>query len=391
VFFPANKRFSRLLGESLNSGLRFLGLAVVLALAGCGSGSNTNATPPPPAGANSAAATDGEYIAPDSKGVQTITVSESPIPDYLELPAHIEPDPTHVVRVFAPAGGRIVEMKVRPWDHVEKGATLALLDSSDLARAVADYHKARVDNEVKQKALARANDLYDHHAIAEKDFQQAQGDAQMSQAEVDAAREQIKVFGMDPDRATNQLRVAAPRTGIVLDIGAASGEFSTALAAAQPLCTIADISEIWAMGDMYEKDYTAAKPGEAAQVTLNAYPGQHWAGRVSVVSGEVDATTHTLHLRVVLPNPDGRIKPAMFGSIRILRSSANGILVPASAVIREGNHSYVYIGKGNNRYQRRDVTLGRTVDGSMEVVSGLLAGDIIVSEGALLLRSAEQS
>ena len=375
----------------MNSGLRFLGLAAVLALAGCGSGSNTNATAPPPAGTNSAAAADGEYIAPDAKGVQTITVGQAPIPDYLELPAHIEPDPTRVVHVFAPAGGRIVEMKVRPWDRVEKGATLALLDSSDLARAVADYHKARVDNEVKQKALTRANDLFEHHAIAEKDFQQAQGDAQMSQAEMDAAREQIKVFGMDPDQATTQLRVAAPRSGIVLDVGAATGEFSTALAAAAPLCTIADISEVWAMGDMYEKDFTSAKPGEAAQVTLNAYPGQHWSGRVGVVSGEVDAATHTLHLRVVLPNPDGRIKPAMFGSIRILRSSTTGILVPASAVIREGNHSYVYIGKGNSHYERRDVTLGRTVDASMEVVSGLRAGDTIVSEGALLLRSAGQS
>lgn len=196
---------------------------------------------------------------------------------------------------------------------------------------------------------------------------------------------------MDPDQATTQLRVAAPRSGMVLDIGAATGEFSTALSAAAPLCTIADISEVWAMGDMYEKDFTSAKPGEAAQVTLNAYPGQHWSGRVGVVSGEVDAATHTLHLRVVLPNPDGRIKPAMFGSIRILRSSTTGILVPASAVIREGNHSYVYIGKSNNRYQRRDVTLGRTVDGSMEVVSGLRVGDTIVSEGALLLRSAGQS
>jgi cobalt-zinc-cadmium efflux system membrane fusion protein len=284
-----------------------------------------------------------------------------------------------------------MEMQVRPWDHVEKGATLALLDSSDLSRAVADYHKARIDNEVKQKALTRANDLLEHHAIAEKDFQQAQGDAQMSQAEVEAAREQIKVFGMDPDQATTQLRVAAPRSGIVLDIGAATGEFSTALAAAQPLCTIADISEVWAMGDIYEKDFTSAKPGEAAQVTLNAYPDQRWSGRVSVVSGAVDAATHTLHLRVVLPNPDGRIKPAMFGSIRILRSSTTGILVPASAVIREGNHSYVYIGKSNNHYERRDVTLGRTVDGSMEVVSGLRAGDTVVSEGALLLRSAEQS
>ena len=118
-----------------------------------------------------------EYVAPDSKGIQTEAARTSAIPDYLDLPAHIEPDPTRVVHVFAPAGGRIVEMKVRPWDHVEKGQTLATLESSDLARAVADYHKALADHQVKQKALARAQDLLEHNAIAEKDFQQAQGDA----------------------------------------------------------------------------------------------------------------------------------------------------------------------------------------------------------------------
>ena len=89
----------------------------------------------------------------DSKGIQTRIARTSTVPEYLDLPAHIEPDPTRVVHVFAPAGGRITEMKVRPWDRVEKGQTLATLESSDLARAVADYHKALVDNQVKQKAL----------------------------------------------------------------------------------------------------------------------------------------------------------------------------------------------------------------------------------------------
>ena len=179
-------------------------------------------------------------------------------------------------------------------------------------------------------------------------------------------------------------------TGIVTDIGAASGEFSTALAAPAPLCTIADISTVWAVGDIFEKDLAAAKSGEAATVTLNAYPGQQWTGRVSVISDTVDPITRTLHLRVILPNPGDRIKPSMFGSIRVLRSSNSGILLPASAVVREGNDSYVYVGKGNGRFERRNVTLGRSVDGSLEILSGLRPGDTIISQGALLLRAAAQ-
>src|SRR5271155_3079680 len=200
----------------MKSAVLLLGLSFLFLGGGCGSSGNgaTQAHPD----ANSTDTPGTEYVPPDAKGVQTMTVKAAPIPDYLDLPAHIEADPTRVVHVFAPAGGRIVEMKVRPWDHVEKGQTLAVLESSDLARAVADYHKALVDNQVKQKALARSKDLLDHLAISEREYQQAEGDAEQAQAEVEAAREQVQVFGMDPDHASTQLVVKAPRTGIVLDV-----------------------------------------------------------------------------------------------------------------------------------------------------------------------------
>ena len=372
----------------MNRVILILGLIMSVAAAGCGD-ANSSAQTQPAVPANDGASA--EYVAPDAKGVKTMTVSKTAIPEYLDLPAHVEADPTRVVHVFAPAGGRITEMRVRPWDHVAQGQTLAMLESSDLARAVADYHKALADNQVKQKALSRSQDLLEHHAVAEKDFQQAQGDAQMSQAEVQAAREQVQVFGMDPDRASTQLLVKAPRSGVVLDVGASSGEFSQALAAAAPLCTIADITTVWAVGDIYEKDLAIAKSGQAAQVTLNAYPDEHWSGRVGVVSSAVDPTTRTLHVRVVLPNTDLRIKPAMFGAIRLLRSSTQGILVPSTSVVREGNDAYVYVSRGNGGFVRRDVKLGRAVDGTLEILSGLNEGDVIVSEGALFLRAAAQS
>jgi len=177
---------------------------------------------------------------------------------------------------------------------------------------------------------------------------------------------------------------------VILDVGASPGEYSNALAAPAPLCTIADISTVWAVGDIYEKDLVAAKTGQEAQVTLDAYPGQTWVGRVSDVSDAVDAVTRALQVRVVLANPKGELKPSLFGTIRLLRSSSPGILLPSDAVIREGNDAYVFVGIGNNRYQRRNVTLGRSIDGSLEIVSGLNPGDTVVSEGALLLRAAPQ-
>src|SRR3984885_11222433 len=193
-------------------------LAAALALVGCSSSRSGDNSAAQASGADAA---NTEIVASDSKGIETQVARVTSIPEYLDLPAHIEPDPTRVVHVFAPAGGRIVEMKVRPWDQVEKGQTLAMLESSDLARAVADYHKAVADGQVKQKALVRAQDLLDHKAISEKDYEQAQGDAQQSQAEGEAAREQVQVFGMDPDHASTELLVKGRRPGVILDIGAA--------------------------------------------------------------------------------------------------------------------------------------------------------------------------
>lgn len=374
----------------MKSRIWLLGLSAAFLAAGCGGSGGTGEQSQADSGAADSSAGSGQYVAPDARGIETVTVKDSPIPEYLELPAHIDPDPTRVVHVFPPATGRIVEMKVRPWDHVQKGETLAVIESADLARAVADYHKAQADNQVKQDELARARDLYEHRAIAEKDLQQAQGDAQMSAAELAATRDQIRELGMDPDHASNQLNVVAPQSGVILDVGASPGEYSNALAAPAPLCTIADISTVWAVGDIYEKDLVAAKTGQEAQVTLDAYPGQTWVGRVSDVSDAVDAVTRALQVRVVLANPKGELKPSLFGTIRLLRSSSPGILLPSDAVIREGNDAYVFLGIGNNRYGRRNVTLGRSIDGSLEIVSGLNPGDTVVSEGALLLRAAPQ-
>ena len=368
--------------------LLLLGLALAVGLSGCGdsSGSAQSSAPSSVNGASS-----GEYMAQDAKGIETMVVRQTTIPEYLDLPAHMEPDPTRVVHVFAPAGGRITEMRVRPWDRVEKGQVLAELESSDLARAVADYHKALVDNQVKQNELARAQDLLNHKAISEREYQQAQGDAQQSAAEVEAVREQIQVFGMDPDHASTQLLVKAPRQGVILDVGAAPGEFSQALSAAAPLATVADITTLWAVGDIYEKDLAVAKSGESAEVTLNAYPGQMWTGRVSVVSSAVDPTTRTLHVRVILPNADLRIKPAMFGTIRLVRSTAQGISVPEAAVVREGNDAYVFVSRGNGQFERRAVKLGRSIDGNLEILGGLKVGETIVSQGAVFLREASHA
>lgn len=371
--------------------MKFASLAVLLAAiigtAGCGGSDSPKAQNSPP----SAAANPDVFVAPEGvKGVQTITVQPRQIPDYLEIPGRVTPDPTRVVHVFPATGGRVIEMRVRPWDRVTKGQTLAILESSDASRAMTDYQKALTDADLKKKTLDRSTDLYAHHAVSEKDLEQAQADARSADAEVKAALDQLHLLGVDPTGASNQLQVVAPRSGVVLDIGAASGELSKSLDAPQPLCTLADLDTVWIEGSLFEKDVKGLRPGTAAQITFSAYPGEKWTGRVSVVGDTVDPTTRTLTVRVVLDNPQLRFKPDMFATVRLLRSFTSGLVLPATAIDREGQKNYVYVGTGNQRFERREVLLGRAVDGSVEVTSGLAAGAVVVSEGAVLLRAATQ-
>ncbi len=372
--------------------LGYIIMVLILLTTGLGTGCNRSNANQPSAEEQTPAKRGAQpvsYVAPDAEGITTAMVKPEPIPSYLDLPAQIQAEPTRVVHVFIPAGGRITEMRVSPGDRVVRGQTLATLDSGDLARAVADYHKALIDNQVKQEALARAKFLFAHSAIARKDLQQAQGDAQMAQAEVQAARAEIQAMGVNPDEPENQLRVVAPRSGVILDIGAAQGEFSNGLSGSQHLCTIADLSTVWAVGDLLERDLSFVKVGDQADLTLVAYPKKTWRGRVSLISSAVDPTTRTLHLRVVLRNEDAMLRPDMYGTLKVLRSTHMGFAVPATSVIREGNSANVYVEQSPGRFRPEAVALGGPVGSdNVEILSGLQSGETIVTQGAVLLRPA---
>jgi len=172
---------------------------------------------------------------------------------------------------------------------------------------------------------------------------------------------------------------------VVTDVSAAPGEFSKSLESANPLITIADLNTVWIVGDVYEKDIAKVGPGKPVIVALEAYPGQQWNGRIDSVSGTLDPTTRTLKVRVGLPNPGLRLKPEMFGTIRVKAGMKEALVVPAAAVIREGNTTTMFV-KHGDKPEQRTVTVGQTMDGKVEVLSGLRAGDEVAAEGAELLK-----
>lgn len=351
-----------------------------------------------PATANDATAADAPsavnafVLREDARGVSTAQVQSAPLADYLEVSGRIQADPTRVVRVYPPVSGRLVAVQVRPYDHVEQGQVLAILRSSDVAAARAAYRQARADAQVKQQGVARARLLYENHVTALRDYQQAQADAAMTAAVLESAAERLALLDVDTAGGADQLSVVAPRAGVVIDLGAAPGEYSKSLDNANPLCTIADLTTVWAVGDVYEKDLASVQVGDSADVTVTPYPSERWRGRITAISSTVDTTTRTVKVRIVLTNPRLRLKPDMFAAIRVVRTVRSAVLVPQAAVVREGTSAYVFVQISPGHFERRAVKLGRDADrNQVEVASGLAPGDTVIVEGAELLRAAAAS
>ncbi len=369
---------------------RAFGAAALLLLA-CSRGKTpgARAAEAAPSAADAAPLASDFVLPEDARGIATAAVATASLPDYLDIPGRIQADPTRVVRVYAPVSGRLIAVQVRPADVVEAGQVLAVLASSDVAAARAAYRQAQADAQLKRQAFERAGLLYEKHVIALRDYQQAQADTRMAAAALESAVERLDLLTVDTAGSSDRVAVRAPRAGVVTDLGAAPGEFAKSLDNANPLCVIADLSRVWAVGDVYEKDLASVRVGDGAEVTVSAYPSDTRRGRVTAIASTVDTTTRSLKVRVELGNPGLRLKPDMFGTIRVARAVRLGVLVPTAAVLREGSLAYVYVQKAPGHFARRTVALGREADSQrVEVTSGLTPGDTIVVQGAELLHAA---
>lgn len=346
--------------------------ALVLALSGCGSAGQGAAKTPTNAPAN-------------ADPVRYVKVTQQLIPETLDLAAKAQADPTKVVRIFPPASGRVVAIEVKPGDYVRRGQTVAILNSSDVASARSDYAKANIETERATRAMDRQKLLFEHGAAAEKDYIDARAQADSARAELARARQRLELLNSSPSASTDRVLLIAPAGGVVLDVSAAAGEFSKSLESANPLITIADLNAIWIVGDVYEKDVAKLERGKQVTITLQAYPERQWRGRIESISGALDPTSRTLKIRVALPNADQHIKPEMFGTIHVKTGTHQALVVPAAAIIREGNTTTAFVNNGG-KPEQRTVTTGQTVDGSVEITGGLHAGDEVAAEGAELLK-----
>jgi len=185
-------------------------------------------------------------------------------------------------------------------------------------------------------------------------------------------------------KATTQLVLRSPVTGTVLERGVVEGQY---VGADTPLLTVADLSRIWVMADLYEMDMTRVRVGERASFTTDAMPGRRFEGRVEFVYPTVSNETRTLKARLVLPNPDGVLRPGMYGRVSVSARGVSALSVPAEAVVNAGEHTYVFIAHAGGQFEPRMVWTGMPEGDRIQILKGVAEGDTVVSSASFLIDS----
>jgi cobalt-zinc-cadmium efflux system membrane fusion protein len=302
-------------------------------------------------------------------------------PAELRVTGTVNPDISREVPVISLASGRVVEIKTRLGNDVKKGQLLLKVQSPDITNAFDAYLKAVNDEQLANKAYARANDLYQHGAVPQSALEQAEDTEKDMRADLNAAEEQLKTLGVDKEHPSSIVSVYAPISGVVIaqnvtNAAAAGVTFS----GSSTVFTIADMSSLWILCDVYENDLPKIALGQATTIYANAYPGRPLTGRISDIEPVLDPSIRTAKVRVELPNP-GFLKMGMFVTAAFQsKEKQTHTVVPATAVLHLRDRDWVYVPAGDSRFQRVEVHAGQMLSGNrQELLSGLTVGQAVVS------------
>jgi membrane fusion protein, heavy metal efflux system len=370
-------------------------LAAALALGGCqaksgGALAAVEEGPPQPR------PTPGEraVVLTDTKlsDIRTDEVRERDRPGTLAASGKVQFDEGRVGRVLVPLAGPILELRAQVGDLVTKGQTLCVVQSREAALAVGDHIESHKDLELAEKTAAMSQDLFDHQAASKIALQQALNDLAKARSRVTRNEEALRALGLhDEDinaQTSGRVPVVSPLAGSVIERRVIEGQL--AQADGTPIFTIADLSTVWVVGDIFERDLQAVAVGDNAAITTTAYP-EPFAGRVTYISAVIDPATRTAKVRLSVANPSGRLKPEMFASIAFgARAHDRVLTVPSRAAFTEDGRTWVYIAEGRGRFVRRAIEVAQEAGDERRVLSGLQAGERVVVDGVLLIRQEEQ-
>jgi len=303
----------------------------------------------------------------------------------LALTARVGFDEDHTQRVSSPIDGRVTKLTVEPGDAVKAGQRLFELTSPEVGRIQSDAQKAHQDLSVAQRALDRVQKMRADGAASEKDLVQAQADFKKATSDLERNEAQLKALRINESDPTVTAEVRAQIAGTVVIRNVLVGQEVRA-DAAEPLITISNLDTVWVSADVYEQDLGMVEQGAVAHLHAPAYPDETFTGIVGHVGDVIDAQSRTVKIRCVFPNEDHRLKSGMFVKVDVeSKGGKRVILVPSKAVLNEGEVTKAIVALDHNVFKERVIEVGPERDGKVRVLSGLSAGEKIVTDGALFV------
>lgn len=363
-----------------------MGVAAALFMSGCGSKNNAAAEAPPPATVINAV--DLSHFAVDHpERYPLATAARYEAPSKLVVTGAVYPDVSRTVPVVTLASGRVVDIRARLGDTVQKGQVLLRIRSDDVSTGYDSYRKAVSDELLARKQLDRTKLLYEHGAMAQQDLEAAQDNEDDAKTTLDTATQHLRLLGNDPDRPAGIVDITAPITGQITDQEVVDG--STIQSYSANPFTISDLSSVWIVCDVYENDLETVQLGEPAEIRLNAFPGQVFKGTISNIGALLDPTIRTAKVRVEVRNPGGMMRVGMFATATFYGLKKQTYTsVPATAIIHLHDLDWVFMPETNQMFQKVQVTSGDQLpNGMQQVLSGLQPGQKVVTN-ALSLETA---
>jgi cobalt-zinc-cadmium efflux system membrane fusion protein len=325
--------------------------------------------------------------------VQVVTVQPTRLIRTLRLTGAVAYNAFNTTPVITQVGGPVSRILVVPGQHVKTGQPMLDVSSPDYSQLLDAYLKAADAFRLADKNWVRAQDLYQHHAIAQRDLEQAESDRNQAQADLNAADQGMRILGIknpgDLAKAPSSalIPVLAPIGGEVVERLVSPGQ--VVQAGQTQAFTISDLSNVWVLANVYQADLAAIRTGDDVVVETDSYPDR-FHGRISYVSPALDPNTRTLQARIVVDNPGEKLKRDMYCTVTVTAGSIpNAIAVPDASVLRDDNNQpFVYLASSANQFGRRDVEIGESLDGKTHILRGLSPGERVVGDGSLFLQFA---
>jgi cobalt-zinc-cadmium efflux system membrane fusion protein len=326
-----------------------------------------------------------------------VTASALDVTDGLSGTCVVSPDVNRTVPVNALGGGRVVQLDVRLGDQVRQGQPLVVINSPDLSGALADYQKARSDEILARRQLDRQRLLLDHGAAARKDVEAAENDEEKALVDLRTGAAHVHTLGGDTSQTVPYIELTAPVSGTIIEQNVTPASGVKSPDNAPNLLTIADLSHVWVLCDVYEDDLARVRVGEQARVRLVAYPDRALTGSVGNISQVLDPTTRTAKVRVEIDNPDAIMKVGMFATAELAsRIRQRRIVLPSTALLRIHDADWVFVKTGAKAFRRVPVEAGAAMQGGggsaaeMQIVqSGVSAGDQVVKDALRFSQAME--